>query len=225
MKNWFTISSILLFTCFCQVWAQDSKLTRADLKPVQTELNHKLSQLCKYISTVGNTPATRTKQALLKAHYEKQSILENDVPPLFRDYDKRKMKTSWYDRSSRSYKFRTSMMPAYFVSLKNQAMNGINHRSYKIGIVNGYINGKLADPQNWRKTETLSDGCEVYESTVSLMQEYQNVTLYGSVERKHVATEKDQKDYRVYLIKQPKDMGNQTMILLGDVYRVMPIEK
>ena len=150
--------------------------------------------MCKYISAVGNTPATRTKQALLKAHYEKQSILENDVPPLFRDYDERKMKTSWYDRSSKSYKFRTSMMPAYFVSLKNQAMNGIKHRSYKIGIVNGYINGKLADPHNWKKTETLSDGCEVYESTVSLMQEYQSVTLYGSVERKHVATEKDQKD-------------------------------
>ena len=155
MKNWFTITSILLFTCFCQVWAQDIKLTRADLKPVQTELDHKLSQLCKYISAVGNTPATRTKQALLKAHYEKQSILENDVPPLFRDYDKRKMKTSWYDRSSKSYKFRTSMMPAYFVSLKNQAMNGIKHRSYKIAIVNGYIIGKLADPHNWTKTETL----------------------------------------------------------------------
>lgn len=225
MKNWITISCILLFTCFCQVMAQGFKLTRVDLVPVQTELNHKLTQLCKYISTVGNTPASHTKQALLKANYEKQSIIENDVPPLFRDYDKRKMKTSWYDISSKSHKFRTSMMPAYFVSLKNQAMNGIKHRSYKIGIVNGYINGKLADPQNWKKTETLSDGCEVYESTVSLMQEYQSVTLYGSVERKHVTTEKDQKDYRVYLIKQPKDMGNQTIILLGDVYRVIPINK
>ena len=104
-------------------------------------------------------------------------------------------------------------------------MNGVKHRSYNIGIVNGYINGKLADPRNWKKTETLSDGCEVYESTVSLMQEYQSVAFNGSIERKQVTSEKDRKDYRVYLIKQPKDMGNQAMVLLGDVYRVTPIEK
>lgn len=225
MKKWMIVSTILLFACFCQVWAQSSNLTRDDLKPVQAELNNKLTLLCKYISSVGNSPASRSKQALLKAGYEKQSIIENDVPPLFRDFDKRKMKTSWYDRTSRGYKFRTSLMPAYFASLKNQAMNGVKHRSYKIGIVNGYINGKLADPRNWKKTETLSDGCEVYESTVSLMQEYQSVAFNGSIERKQVTSEKDRKDYRVYLIKQPKDMGNQAMVLLGDVYRVMPIEK
>ena len=217
-----TISLILFL---CQAEAQGFKLTRVDLVPVQTELNHKLTLLCKYISAVGNTPANRTKQALLKANYEKQSIIENDVPPLFRDFENRKMKTSWYDQSTRSHKFRTSMMPAYFASLKNQAMNGKHHRSYKLGIVNGYINGKLADPKNWKKTETLSDGCEVYESTVSLFQEYQSISFNGSVERKQVTTEKDQKDYRVYLIKQPKDMGNQTMILLGDVYRVIPLDK
>ncbi len=205
--------------------AQSAKLTRNDLKPVQIELEKKLSLLCKYIQKVGNTPNSREKKVLLKAHYEKQGIIENDVPSLFRDYEKRKMRTSWYDRSLRKYKSRTSMMPAYFVSLKNQAMDGIRHRSYKIGIVNGYINGKLADPGNWKKTETLSDGCEVYESTVSLMQEYQSVAFNGSVERKLVTSEKDRKDYRVYLIKQPKDMGNQSMVLLGDVYRVMPIEK
>lgn len=216
---------ILLIIFFCQMNAQSLQLTKEELKPVQTELNHKLTLLCRYISTVGNTPSNRTKQGLLKAHYEKQSIIENDVPSLFRDYDKRKMKTSWYDMSSKSYKYRTSLMPAYFASLKNQAMNGVKHRSYKIGIVSGYINGKLADPRNWKKTETLSDGCEVYESTVSLMQEYQSVTFYGSIEKRHITKEKDQKDYRVYLIKQPKDMGNQTMILLGDVYRVIPIGK
>ncbi|MBR1557795.1 MAG: hypothetical protein IJ647_08565 [Prevotella sp.] len=219
------IISILLLTFLGQTKAQHAGLTRADLKPVQLELNNKLTLLCKYISTVGNSPSSRTKQALLKAGYEKQSIIENDVPPLFRDFDKRKMKTSWYGRASRGYKFRTSIMPAYFASLKTQAMNGIKHRSYKIGIMNGYINGKLADPKYWKKTETLSDGCEVYESTVSLIQEYQSVSFYGSVERKQTSIEKDRKDYRVYLIKQPKDMGNQTMVLLGDVYRVMPIEK
>ena len=57
------------------------------------------------------------------------------------------------------------------------------------------------------------------------MQEYQSVAFNGSIERKQVTSEKDRKDYRVYLIKQPKDMGNQAMVLLGDVYRVMPIEK
>ncbi len=216
---------ILLMTFLCQMSAESSQLTKDELKPVQTELNHKLTQLCNYISKVGNTPPSRTKQALLKANYEKLGIIENDVPALFRDYDKRKMKTSWYDKVSKSYKYRTSLMPAYFVSLKNQAMNGVKHRSYKIGIVNGYINGKLADPKNWKKTETLSDGCEVYESTVSLMQEYKSVTFFGSVENRQVISEKDQKDYRVYLIKQPKDMGNQTMVLLGDVYRVIPIVK
>ena len=89
----------------------------------------------------------------------------------------------------------------------------------------GVLWNKLADPKNWKKTETLSDGCEVYESTVSLMQEYKSVTFFGSVENRQVISEKDQKDYRVYLIKQPKDMGNQTMVLLGDVYRVIPIVK
>ena len=128
MKKWMIVSTILLFACFCQVWAQSSNLTRDDLKPVQAELNNKLTLLCKYISSVGNSPASRTKQALLKAGYEKQSIIENDIPPLFRDFDKRKMKTSWYDRASRGYKFRTSLMPAYFASLKNQAMNGVKHR-------------------------------------------------------------------------------------------------
>lgn len=216
---------ILLFTVICQTEAQRTGLTREDLKPVQKELNSKLLLLCRYICAVGNTPPNKTKNALLKANYEKQNIIENDVPPLFRDFDKRKMKTSWYDKASRSYKYRTSLMPTYFVSLKSQAMNGVKHRSYKIGIVNGYINGKLADPSNWKKTETLSDGCEVYESTVSLIQEYQSVAFNSSMERKQITSETDRKDYRVYLIKQPKDMGNQTMILLGDVYRVMPINK
>lgn len=116
MNRW-VIISILLLLFSCQIEAQSSKLTREDLKPVQAELNNKLTLLCKYISTVGNTPASKTKQALLKAGYEKQSIIENDVPPLFCDFDKRKMKTSWYDRTSRGYKFRTSLMPAYFASL------------------------------------------------------------------------------------------------------------
>ncbi len=218
------VIAILLFSVSCHIGAQTSSLTRDELKHVQTELNHKLNLLCTYISKVGNTPFDKSKQALLKAHYEKQSIIENDVPPLFRDYEKRKMKTSWYDHTSKNYKFRTSMLPAYFASLKHQSMDGIKQRTYKIGIMNGYVNGSLADPKNWKKTETLSDGCEVYESTVSLMQEYQSVIFYGSVEKRQITSEKDRKDYRVYLIKQPKDMGNQTMILLGDVYRVMPIE-
>ncbi len=221
-KATFTIIMLLVFVY--NMSAQRSQLTREDLKPVQTELNNKLVQLCKYISAVGNTPANKTKNALLKANYEKQSIIENDVPPLFLEYANRKMKTSWYDMKSRAYKFRTSMMAAYFASLKSQAMNGVKHRSYKIGIVDGYINGKLADPRFWKKTKTLSDGCEVYESSVSLMQEYQSVAFNGSLERKQITSEKDRKDYRVYLIKQPKDMGNQSMVLIGDVYRVMPVK-
>ncbi len=219
------ITAILFLVSLCQTSAQGSQLTREDLKPVQKELNNKLSLLCKYICAVGNTPANKTKNALLKANYEKQSIIENDVPPLFLEYANRKMRTSWYDMKSRGYKFRTSMMAAYFASLKNQAMNGVKHRSYKIGIMNGYINGKLADPRFWKKTRTLSDGCEVYESSVSLIQEYQSVAFNSSMERKQVTNEKDRKDYKVYLIKQPKDMGNQSMVLIGDVYRVMPINK
>ncbi len=214
---------ILLIAFTCQTNAQDARLTRNELMPVQNELYHKLMQLCRFITKVGNTPPSRANKDLLRAACQKQEIIENDIPPLFLDFANRKMKTSWYDKTSGSYKYRNSRMPTYLASLKTQSLNGIKYRSYKIGIVEGYINGKLADPKNWKKKGNLSDGSEIYESTVSLMQEYQSVEFAGSVEQKNTIKEKDRKDYKVYMIKQPKDMGNKAMILLGDVYRIVPL--
>ncbi len=218
----FALFVSILFIGFGSVDAQHDRLSEQDLKPVQGEINRKLNELCRCIMDVGTTPTDQSQETLNKAWKKKRTIIVSDVPHLFLDYEKRKMKTSWYDSRLKQTRFRSKLMKDYFIALMNQAMRGREFRSYELWVEESYVNRKLGDPKNWMKEGVLQDGTEIWVSKAEFFQEYCRVISNGSMENKQEYHEKEKKTLHVYLAKMAADQGGDIMILLGDVIRTQP---
>lgn len=166
---------------------------------------------CGYVVAVGTTPG----QVGAVSDDRKVEIIRDCVPSLFWDYYEapRYMITTNGHHGEKQNKRK---MSDYFLLLKAQSKNGLNSaRRFELRFDGIVVNG---DTSHFQFERVLSDGCELWSTTIRIKQAYYIIDLNsssadGRVEEK---IEKTVKECTVYLINKP---NGKTGVYLGDVKR------
>lgn len=206
MKKIITIvASYLLAINFVYAHSLDG----TNMDAVEKAVARLAKTFCGYVVAVGTTPG----QAGAVSNEIKNDIINNRVPGLFLDYDKRYMITTNgpYGEIKTKKKMRD-----YFYNLKEQSRSGINSaRKYELRYVGIIENGNTS---RFKLKEVRPDGCEVWYTTIRIKQLYHKINFNSPTAdgRAVEYNETTLKDYTVYLIKKP---NGKTGVYLGDVTR------
>ena len=207
MKKLLTIIASYLFAINV-VHAQS--LDGTNMNAVEKAVARLAKTFCGYVVAVGTTPG----QAGAVSDDRKKEIMKKSVPGLFWDYYEAPRYMITTNGPHGEIKKKKKMYD-YFSNLEYQSRKRLNFaRRYELRYVGIIGNGKTE--KGWKLKEVLSDGCELWSTTIRIKQTYYIIDLNsssvdGRVENK---TETTVKDYIVYLLKKP---NGKTGVYLGDV--------
>lgn len=188
--------------------ANAQSLDGANMVTIEKAVARLAKTFCSYVVAVGTSPG----QVGAVSDERKLEIIKNSVPSLFWEY----YEAPRYMITSNGPHKNKRKMSDYFLQLKAQSKNGLNSaRRYELRFDGIVVNG---DTSHFQFERVLSDGCELWSTTIRIKQTYYIIDLNsssvdGRVENK---TETTVKECTVYLIKKP---NGKTGVYLGDVKR------
>lgn len=195
-------------------FAQSINNANIDAIKIKKQVEVKAKTFCKYVVAVGTTVG----QAGAVADDAKTDIIRNRVPGLFWDYYEapRYMLTT---NGPHGEIIRKRKMSDYFVSLKAQSRGSINSaRKYELRFVGFANKNKKEGLEGFHFERYLSDGCELWSTTVIIKQFYHKINFASPTAdgRAVEQVETTIKDYKVYVIIKPNGKAG---VYLGDVER------
>lgn len=208
MKKLLTIIASYLFVINV-VHAQS--LDGTNINAVEKAVARLAKTFCGYVVAVGTTPG----QVGAVSDDRKKDIIKKSVPGLFWDYYEAPRYMITTNGPHGKIKKKKKMYD-YFSNLEYQSRKRLNFaRRYELRYVGIVGNGNTKDPI-WKLEEVLSDGCELWYTTIRIKQLYHKINFNSpTVDGRAVEQiETTVKDYIVYLLKKP---NGKTGVYLGDV--------
>ena len=209
MKRRLILLSVLLAatTLNAQHNLDDERIDQDNLEIAISQIEKKAETFCKYLGNLGSPEYSETK---------KEEEMKKKIPDLFHSYHK---DPRFAIRYNFNYELKKKMPVSQHLNMVVEAAKNnvlINGR-YEYRFDKIISQQSLYDEKKWEFVKVTSDGCRMYQNTISITRYYYRIIQPNS-EVQTIPDNKESKineSIRVYLLIDPK---GTIVARLGDIH-------